>query len=119
MPSLADCPITHRWPPRNPEAIQLYSLPTPNGVKVSIALEETGLPYEPHLVDFAKNDQTSPEFLAAAGASPRFSEAEKALLAAFLEKADLIKFARLAAGSSDSEQLLEQARRFVEGGVTE
>jgi len=60
--------------------------------------------------------QTSPEFLAAASASPRFSDADKALLAAFLEKADLIKFARLQAGACDSEQLLEQARRFVEGG---
>ncbi|GEM_PF-469384 len=60
--------------------------------------------------------QTSPEFLAAAAASPRFSEADKALLAAFLEKADLIKFARLAATSADSEGLLEQAARFVEGG---
>jgi len=61
--------------------------------------------------------QTSPEFLAAAAASPRFSEADKALLAAFLEKADLIKFARVQATACDSEQLLEQARRFVEGGV--
>ena len=60
--------------------------------------------------------QTSPEFLAAAMAIPRFSEADQALLAAFLEKADLIKFARVEAGSQDSEQLLEQARRFVEGG---
>ena len=60
--------------------------------------------------------QTSPEFLAAATASPRFSEADKALLAAFLEKADLIKFARVQAGPSDSEQLLEQALRFVKGG---
>ena len=60
--------------------------------------------------------QTSPEFLAAAAASPRFSEADKALLAAFLEKADLIKFARVQAGTQDSEHLLEQARRFVEGG---
>ncbi|XHR28156.1 MAG: DUF4381 family protein [Chthoniobacteraceae bacterium] len=60
--------------------------------------------------------QTSPEFLAAAAASPRFSEADKALLAAFLEKADLIKFARLAATATDSEGLLEQAGRFVEGG---
>jgi GST-like protein len=56
-------PITKRWPPRNPTAIQLYSLPTPNGQKVSIALEETGLPYDPHLVDFNSNDQYSPEFL--------------------------------------------------------
>jgi GST-like protein len=56
-------PITKRWPPANPDAIQLYSLPTPNGVKVSIMLEETGLPYEAHLVDFATNDQMSEAFL--------------------------------------------------------
>jgi GST-like protein len=59
----ADFPITRKWPPVHPDRIQLYSLPTPNGVKVSIALEEMGIPYEPHLVDFNKNDQTSPEFL--------------------------------------------------------
>ena len=52
------------WQPKHPERIQLYSLPTPNGVKVSIMLEETGLPYEPHLVSFDSNDQRSPEFLA-------------------------------------------------------
>jgi GSH-dependent disulfide-bond oxidoreductase len=61
--SLADFPITRKWPAKHPDRIQLYSLPTPNGVKVSIALEELGLPYEPHLVSFEKNDQTSPEFL--------------------------------------------------------
>jgi GSH-dependent disulfide-bond oxidoreductase len=53
-----------KWPPQHPDRIQLYSLPTPNGVKVSIMLEETGLPYEPHLVRFDSNDQLSPEFLA-------------------------------------------------------
>lgn len=58
-----DFPITRKWPPAHPDWIQLYSLPTPNGVKVSIALEEMGLPYEPHLVSFEKNDQMSPEFL--------------------------------------------------------
>ena len=63
MTTLADFPITRRWAPRNPQAIQLYSLPTPNGVKVSIMLEECGLPYDAHLVDFATNDQLSPEFL--------------------------------------------------------
>ena len=63
MPALADFPITRRWPARNPDAIQLYSLPTPNGVKASIMLEECGLPYDAHLVDFAANDQMSPEFL--------------------------------------------------------
>ncbi|HEY0818367.1 MAG TPA: glutathione S-transferase N-terminal domain-containing protein [Rhizobacter sp.] len=58
-----DFPITKKWPARHPDRLQLYSLPTPNGVKVSIALEETGLPYEAHLVDFNQNDQMSPEFL--------------------------------------------------------
>lgn len=58
-----DFPITKKWPASHPDRLQLYSLPTPNGVKVSIALEETGLPYEVHLVDFNKNDQMSPEFL--------------------------------------------------------
>jgi GST-like protein len=61
--SLADFPITRKWPAQHPDRIQLYSLPTPNGVKVSIALEETGLAYEPHLVSFDKNDQLSAEFL--------------------------------------------------------
>jgi GST-like protein len=60
---LDDFPITKKWPASHPDRLQLYSLPTPNGVKISIALEETGLPYEVHLVDFNKNDQMSPEFL--------------------------------------------------------
>ena len=64
MTDLSSFPVTRKWPALHPERIQLYSLPTPNGVKVSIMLEETGLPYEPHLVDFAGNDQLSPEFLA-------------------------------------------------------
>jgi GSH-dependent disulfide-bond oxidoreductase len=63
MPDLAVFPITKRWPPQHPERLQLYSLPTPNGVKVSTMLEEIGLPYEVHLVDFGKDDQKTPEFL--------------------------------------------------------
>lgn len=63
MTTLTHFPITHKWPARHPDRLQLYSLPTPNGVKVSIMLEETGLPYEPHLVSFESNDQFSPEFL--------------------------------------------------------
>jgi GST-like protein len=62
MPDLSGFPITKRWPAVHPDRLQLYSLPTPNGVKVSIMLEEIGLPYEPHLVDFGKNDQQTPEF---------------------------------------------------------
>lgn len=57
-------PIQQKWPAQHPERLQLYSLPTPNGVKVSILLEEIGLPYEPHLVSFETNDQMSAAFLA-------------------------------------------------------
>ncbi|KAF1051306.1 MAG: Disulfide-bond oxidoreductase YghU [Stenotrophomonas maltophilia] len=63
MSDLSAFPITRKWPAAHPERLQLYSLPTPNGVKVSIMLEELGLPYEPHLVSFERNDQTSAEFL--------------------------------------------------------
>jgi GSH-dependent disulfide-bond oxidoreductase len=63
MSDLSAFPITRRWPAKHPELLQLYSLPTPNGVKVSIMLEEIGLPYEVHLVDFGKDDQKTPEFL--------------------------------------------------------
>jgi GSH-dependent disulfide-bond oxidoreductase len=62
MSDLSSFPITRRWPARYPERLQLYSVPTPNGVKVSIMLEETGLPYEPHLVNFDNHDQSSAEF---------------------------------------------------------
>jgi len=63
MPDLSAFPITARWLAKYPDRLQLYSLPTPNGVKVSIMLEEIGLPYEVHLVDFNKDDQKTPEFL--------------------------------------------------------
>ena len=63
MPDPSLFPIAKKWPATHPERIQLYSLPTPNGVKVSIMLEETGLAYEPHLVRFDTNDQMSPEFM--------------------------------------------------------
>ncbi|WP_374602341.1 glutathione S-transferase N-terminal domain-containing protein [Niveibacterium sp.] len=63
MNDLSQFAITRKWPARHPDRIQLYSLATPNGVKVSIALEETGLPYEAHKVSFEMNDQMSPEFL--------------------------------------------------------
>lgn len=63
MTGLSKFPITKKWPPKDDSAIQLYSVPTPNGVKVSAMLEETGLAYDPHLVSFADKDQTSPEFL--------------------------------------------------------
>ena len=63
MTDLSAFPIATRWKASHPDRIQLYSFPTPNGVKVSIALEELGLPYEPHLVDIGKNESWMPEFL--------------------------------------------------------
>ena len=63
MTDLSAFPITRRWPAQHPDRLQLYSLNTPNGVKVSIMLEEIGLPYEPHLVDITKNETWGPEFL--------------------------------------------------------
>ena len=63
MTDLSAFPIARKWPARHPDRIQLYALASPNGVKASIMLEETGLPYEPHYVSFATQDQLSPEFL--------------------------------------------------------
>lgn len=63
MADLSNFPITQKWAPQNPEIIQLYSYPTPNGVKASIALEELGLEYEPHLITLADADVKSPAFL--------------------------------------------------------
>src|SRR4051794_20274143 len=63
MSDLSQFPVNRKWPAAHPDRLQLYSLPTPNGVKVSIALEEIGLPYEVHKVAFDKHDQMSPEFL--------------------------------------------------------
>ena len=63
MSDLSTFPISKKWPAQHPDRLQLYSLPTPNGVKVSIMLEEIGLPYEVHLVNFGTNDNMSPEFL--------------------------------------------------------
>jgi GSH-dependent disulfide-bond oxidoreductase len=63
MTDLSAFPITRKWPARHPDRIQLYAVNSPNGVKASIMLEETGLAYEPHYVAFASNEQRSPEFL--------------------------------------------------------
>ncbi|HET8765334.1 MAG TPA: glutathione S-transferase N-terminal domain-containing protein [Rhodanobacter sp.] len=64
MADLSAFPINRRWPAQHPDRLQLYSLPTPNGVKVSIMLEETGLPYEVHRVDIGNDESHVPEFLA-------------------------------------------------------
>jgi GST-like protein len=63
MADLSAFPITQRWPAQHPDRLQLYSQNTPNGVKVSIMLEEIGLPYEPHLVEIMKNESWTLEFL--------------------------------------------------------
>ncbi|MBO9407671.1 glutathione S-transferase N-terminal domain-containing protein [Shimia sp. R9_1] len=64
MTTVTDHPINSRWAADDATVLQLYSFPTPNGVKVSIMLEETGLPYEAHLVTLSDADVKSPEFLA-------------------------------------------------------
>jgi len=63
MIDLSPYPVTRKWPPQFPDWLQLYSLPTPNGVKVSVMLEECGIPYEAHRVDIQTGDQFPPEFL--------------------------------------------------------
>jgi len=63
MTDLSAFPIAKRWPAKDPGVLQLYSFPTPNGVKVSIMLEEIGLPYEAHAVNIMKNESWAPEFL--------------------------------------------------------
>jgi GST-like protein len=63
MPDLSSFPIAQRWPAAHPDRLQLYAAPTPNGVKVSIMLEEIGLAYEPHFVDISKNESKDPAFV--------------------------------------------------------
>ena len=63
MSDLPAFPIASRWPAQHPDRLQLYSFPTPNGVKVSIALEEIGLPYEAHLINIMQNETATPDFL--------------------------------------------------------
>ena len=59
--SLSSFPITRKWPTQHPDRLQLYSFPTPNGVKISIALEEIGLPYEAHMIDITRNESWTPD----------------------------------------------------------
>ena len=63
MADLSAFPIARRWPPKHPDRVQLYAAPTPNGVKASIMLEETGIPYEPHYVDIMANETWNDAFL--------------------------------------------------------
>jgi len=63
MSDLSAFPIAARWPAQHPDRLQLYSFPTPNGVKVSIMLEEIGLPYEAHMINITQNETWTPEFL--------------------------------------------------------
>ena len=62
MADLSQFPITKRWPAQHPDRLQLYSLPTPNGVKASIMLEEIGLPYEVHAINIMQNETFTPEY---------------------------------------------------------
>lgn len=64
MPTLTDHPINAFRPAENPDVLQLYSFPTPNGIKVSALLEELGVPYEAHTISIMRDDQFNPGFLA-------------------------------------------------------
>ena len=83
MTDISAFPIASRWPAAHPDRLQLYSLPTPNGVKISIALEEIGLPYEAHRIDIGENENLTPEFLALnpAGEVPVLLEPDGTVLA--------------------------------------
>jgi len=63
MADLSAFPIAKKWPAKNADILQLYSFPTPNGVKASIALEEMGIPYEAHKVTLSDADLKSAEYL--------------------------------------------------------
>lgn len=63
MSNLSSFPVAKRWLALDENKLQLYSFPTPNGVKVSIALEETGIPYEAHTVNIGKNETWTEDFL--------------------------------------------------------
>lgn len=61
---MSDHPVFDRWPAKHPDRLQLFSAPTPNGVKVGIMLEECGLIYEAHRIDIMANESHDPAFLA-------------------------------------------------------
>lgn len=64
MTSLQDHPISRQWPPQHRERLQLYTAPTPNGLKVSVMLEETAIAYEAHTIDLGNHEQRLPAFAA-------------------------------------------------------
>ncbi|MFD0980521.1 glutathione S-transferase family protein [Tropicimonas aquimaris] len=125
-PDLANFPITRRWPARHPDRIQLYSWPTPNGVKVSIALEEMGLSYEAHQVRLRPEDVKSPEFrsLNPNGKIPAIIDPngpDGAPIGLFESGAILLylaeKTGQLAGGSARDRQIVTQWLMFQMGGV--
>ena len=68
--------------------------------------------------DLRATSQTSPEFLASIADSPRFSSVDKQLLATFLERCDMLKFARIEAHAEENGELLGAAAAFVQGTRT-
>ena len=123
--------LIRRWiksrpapPPPTPRSIALRELERLRGeVKpldpyaFSIAVSEVLRTYVGAAYRLHAPQQTSPEFLAAISDSPKFSDADRQLLAEFLEHSDLIKFARIRADSGDSLRLLDSAFAFVRGGA--
>ena len=103
--------------------IELYTSPTPNGHKISIALEEMGLDYEVKPIDLSKNEQKSDKFLAICpnGRIPAIVDTEKDKFAVFESGAILIYLAEKSGIflSSDKKKRSEviQWVMFQMGGV--
>lgn len=88
-----------------------------NPYQFSIRVSDILRRYVMEQFDLPMTRQTSFEFLNAIGSVASFSDGEKTLLADFLNRCDLIKFARYEATPSDSRLLLDEARQFVKGGA--
>ena len=110
-------------PPKTPREIALEELEliapeieTANPYQFSIRVSDILRRYVTQQYGVPATRQTSIEFLTAAAKAQSFSADDKSLLEDFLNRCDLIKFAKYEATMSDSELLLEEAIRFVKGG---
>jgi len=113
---------TPALPPKTPREIALEELERiadeieiTNPYQFSIRVSDILRRYVTNQYALPVTRQTSVEFLTALARSKSFSANEKSLLEDFLNRCDLIKFARYEATSADSQLLLEEATRFVKG----
>ena len=109
-------------PPKTPQEIALEELESiaaeienTNPYQFSIRVSDILRRYVTNQYGLPVTRQTSIEFLSSLAKAASFSANEKSLLEDFLNRCDLIKFARYEATSADSQLLLEEATRFVKG----